>query len=652
MPDPIQAVCTGSFIDYDNPVDETSKTTVRLGESNLSDIARSRSVDPQALLAENPNIASLYAPLLVGQEIHLPVCVAPVPADELSQPPAPAHSTAGDPLAKSVVQANLKKEPELPPDEANMKAAYGEEGLRLIREMKQEFFDARKMYQQTGKLPALKYHAPIEIITGKWMTRSQRYDLNLIHQGKPPDYPQYTDADPNYLTSEEFRKEWTGRGEKEIQDCIDDGGRQGTIERCKLGIKEKYMGKEYMDASFAAARARWNEGAYIESIKNSGPLALGGRVVGRSIGYLVDGDKGADKGEEIGALAGGVGDVAVAVKSGANARARLNAYEGTAGLEVRRDVPVEVARAAPPAADVKPDPPAPAKAPAEGPSEPLVVSHGTDNAGFQNMGGLGPGRIRVDQSPGAHQDFGQGFYLSVGADKGAIGNAEKFGDLRVQQRGSGPRQVMAWEVNRSELGDVVDVRPGGEYADAWKKYLDQPLAPNVKMTVGEYIRTTGVEHRGEYFEKFLSSIGKQNADAVIGPIGTPETAGVVKEPGTQLVIRSQRVADRLNAKMAAKPDPPTPTNKPAVPKEGSGTSVHAPKPTASTAPDPPFSEGELEVIGSYMRAGKSRTQAEAIVLDARKPENKITWVRPTSPNAAGTTRVPNWKKPGAGKKKP
>jgi len=205
------------------------------------------------------------------------------------------------------------------------------------------------------------------------------------------------------------------------------------------------------------------------------------------------------------------------------------------------------------------------------------------------------------------------------------------------------------------------------------------------MTIGDYIRGTGVEQRGEYFEKFLQAMGKQNADVVIGPIGTPETAGVAPHQGTQMVVRSQRVADHLNQMMAGtsgpsnpsgtpdtaartssqskpvspepKPETPAPGSapKPGTPsawRKGSGTSVHSPQPVRNAPAKAPFSEGEEVVIKSYMDAGKTRVEAEALVKDTRGPENKVQWVRPNSPNPDGTTRGPDWKSPGAGKKRP
>jgi len=126
-----------------------------------------------------------------------------------------------------------------------------------------------------------------------------------------------------------------------------------------------------------------------------------------------------------------------------------------------------------------------------------------------------------------------------------------------------------------------------------------------------------------------------------------------------MVVRSQRVADRLNQIMgggSGQPAPPTDnaekTSKASVWREGSGTSVHNPKPVPKPPARPAFSEGEEEVIKSYMRSGKTRTEAEQLVKDMRGPENKVTWVRPNAPNQDGTTRGPDWKNPGPGKKRP
>src|SRR5215831_11144374 len=158
MPEKIQGTSNVSQYDFPASWDDSSTTLVTLGENSLSDVAKLRNIDPGALLAANPQISDLNAPLLVGQQIQLPYCQAPAqhpepPSD--SKPSSPG--TSGDPLAKSVVQANLKKTEELPPDEAQVKAQQGEFGLRNYREMKTEFAQAREVYQKTGQIPPLKH---------------------------------------------------------------------------------------------------------------------------------------------------------------------------------------------------------------------------------------------------------------------------------------------------------------------------------------------------------------------------------------------------------------------------------------------------------------------------------------------------------------
>jgi len=465
--------------------DDTSTTRVRAGESSLADVARQRNIDPNALYAANPQIADPRGPLSCGQEIRLPMCEVPAEQSEiacfdpLSTLPQ-TSSSPGDPLVKSAVTARLHM-PDMPKDECAVKAALGENGLRSYREVKAEFVSARQEFLKTGKLVPLKHFALIEIKTGTPMTRAERYNLNLLHQGKSTSYTRRdASVDPEYLSSKEYGDEWLARGMKEMEACETDNIRPGTKERCRVDVKERYMGKEYMEASWAATSAAWNEGAYIEKIKNSGPLGLGARVVGRAVGYAVDGNQGADKYEEILGTIGDIGDVGVAIKAGINARGNIRSYNGSAGFEVGRDVPIEIA----------------------------------------SKTGSGVG-----------------------------GEASK--DAPASQ-------------GRAEAG--------------------QPASPPKTGSTG--------------------------------------------------------------------PDPVA-TGKKSVSREGSGTSIHNPKPVRNAPAEEPFNEGEELVIKSYMDAGKSRAEAEANVRDARRPENKITVARPgVGPNAEGSTRGPNWKNPGPGNKKP
>jgi hypothetical protein len=56
-----------------------------------------------------------------------------------------------------------------------------------------------------------------------------------------------------------------------------------------------------------------------------------------------------------------------------------------------------------------------------------------------------------------------------------------------------------------------------------------------------YVTGLGVEQRGVEFERFLGSIGMSDADTIVGLLD--------EGPTTQVCIRSQSVADVLNAKM-------------------------------------------------------------------------------------------------------
>ena len=237
------------------------------------------------------------------------------------------------------------------------------------------------------------------------------------------------------------------------------------------------------------------------------------------------------------------------------------------------------------------------------PAEPprTTLSHGTDTPGFHSLGGLGPGKINVEGRPGRHQDFGRGFYVAEGSSGVLI--AEVYGSRRAAQRKSGkPGQVMIWEVDRAALGDVVDVGPGGEHEQLWKDYLKTPVPEHSAFgTVGEYLSGLGVERRGEFFDRFLTSIGKENADAVRGPLGTPETSGIGgTSEGVQWAIRSQKAADYLNAQMAGPHGPASPegSGQPPLtgPDSGSGPgSVPATGPVPVPDPAAPSAVPRLDV---------------------------------------------------------
>lgn len=214
--------------------------------------------------------------------------------------------------------------------------------LRAEREQRLKDLRAKREQRHQEQLSKLRADRTLA-------TRAKRYDLNLAYQGKSPSDPQAwgedVTVDPSVLSRDEFFDEKDLRMLAEAKACGDENIRPGTKQRCRLAVKEKYLGREYMARSFAEVRAQWNGGAYIENIKNSGPVGLTGRVIGRSVGYLIGGDKGADVGEQWGALFGGVGDVAVAIRAGAGARERIKAYDASGGLEVGLGEIVDVTNA-------------------------------------------------------------------------------------------------------------------------------------------------------------------------------------------------------------------------------------------------------------------------------------------------------------------
>jgi hypothetical protein len=190
------------------------------------------------------------------------------------------------------------------------------------------------------------------------------------------------------------------------------------------------------------------------------------------------------------------------------------------------------------------------------------LMHGTDQAGFEGVGGLGAGKIDVAHAAGAHQDFGRGFYLTTDA-----ATAEAYGLTRNVQRsggaGGGMTHVLAYDVALEDLGTVVDIRRGGNFRTQWEAFLAEPpfrlpagLDPPAGMeTRAAYLRGIGAEQRGRVFEEFLKRIGMSEADAIVGPLGDDVFTGITAGQGetTQVCVRSQRAADKLNAIAAGPP---------------------------------------------------------------------------------------------------
>jgi hypothetical protein len=184
----------------------------------------------------------------------------------------------------------------------------------------------------------------------------------------------------------------------------------------------------------------------------------------------------------------------------------------------------------------------------------VSVFHGT-TAELKDFGGLTGGKINVAKGSSV-QDLGRGFYLATDkasaeryAERTARHSAESLAKNKELQGGA--THVMQWDIPVEKLGNVVDVRPGGNFAKEWEAYLDSPLGgvdlPMVPRTRKAFIYNN--DARGDIFNDFLRKIGKSNADTVIAPLGVEPFTGIGQ--GTQICVRSQKVADVLNEIMRA-----------------------------------------------------------------------------------------------------
>jgi hypothetical protein len=338
-------------------------TTVRLGETKMSQVAKRLNMDLTALLDANPQISDPNN-LMFGQDVRLPICQKPATLTEpAAKDPMADRSSShiGDPMAKNVLQAGLmttepaKTEYAQKPSDDTEKffAGFGEKTLEAYRkgkaagaEANRELAEAHRIYKATGKIPQTKVpFSWIEIKEGKHMNRAERYDAMLKKQGK--EYPMLEDIhndnrDPEYLTKEEFQEEFWQREKKETQHCEDEYIRPGKIRKCKEKVYEKYGGEGYkawrQDGYQKAFQQYQQVQQKIDGLKNSGALS----TIGRGVGYVIAGEEGA----EWGALVGSAGDLGLGGYAGVRARAQQSSYNGSAGLEVRRDA--TAAETAPP----------------------------------------------------------------------------------------------------------------------------------------------------------------------------------------------------------------------------------------------------------------------------------------------------------------
>jgi Domain of unknown function (DUF4157)/Pretoxin HINT domain len=189
----------------------------------------------------------------------------------------------------------------------------------------------------------------------------------------------------------------------------------------------------------------------------------------------------------------------------------------------------------------------------------MTIHHGTSQSGYE---GFSRG-IDLSGLQGEGQDFSRGLYAYTNPDNAVFGAG-----VRATQRGEGGmRHVLQWELNPQHF-DVVDIRPGGPQRALWEQFLQEPpsFAGPGSPVEGQagfrsnaaYLAGHGIEQRGVVFEEFLARHGLQHADVIIGELGTATTSGALAPPGgvsEQVVIRSQRAADVLNAQMRGEPTP-------------------------------------------------------------------------------------------------
>ena len=179
--------------------------------------------------------------------------------------------------------------------------------------------------------------------------------------------------------------------------------------------------------------------------------------------------------------------------------------------------------------------------------ERLRLMHGTGQKGLEGIGAVGVGRIDVKHALGESRDLGPGFYLST--DKAT---AESYAQLRGK---GGMQHVLEFEVSVKDLGKVVDIRRGGHLHDEWQRFLDDDAYTSIfgtplplrTTTVRSFLTAKGIEQRSRAFERFLQRIGMEDADTILAPSGNLFKSAAAGKDATQVCVRSQKVANRLNS---------------------------------------------------------------------------------------------------------
>lgn len=213
---------------------------------------------------------------------------------------------------------------------------------------------AHRSYRGTGLVPkTVSPLAPVEVKVGRPMSRSERYDAMLKLQGQAEPvtvsdlsfdevFPGEGRRDPEFLTHDEFKKEFYDRYKQKESDCSSGITRPDVRDRCLHNLQGEWGG-----AAFRAAREESYQRAYalwlhaqeqIESMQSGGPISLAGRVGGYALGAATGHD--ALRWSEYGADLGGMGDLGFSMYGAASERARLQSYSEGGGLQVGRDADI------------------------------------------------------------------------------------------------------------------------------------------------------------------------------------------------------------------------------------------------------------------------------------------------------------------------
>jgi hypothetical protein len=332
-----------------NPASQlsSSRAAVALGETDLRQVARRLNVDPDELLIANPQIKDPTT-LAPGQVIFLPLTQTTYPVSENDPSPSSLKlAPTANPIASSVPKTNPTQKAD--PSSANEKVIpfpFGNIDVHALEQAVQELKAAHNIYLRTGKVPPTKASwSGIEIKTGTPMSRAERYDAMVKKLGIDGQIAKILDVkmdnrDPDYLTKEEFNDEFYARRNAEWDACDADHWFKGPTFKCQREVDAKYGGESFVawrDARDQDLARRYREFQQkAEGVINSGAFSLAGRVVGRSVG--------GERGEQWGAIVGGMLDAAAVVYAGSKAPS-ADAYEGGAGLEVGLGTAADIAPA-------------------------------------------------------------------------------------------------------------------------------------------------------------------------------------------------------------------------------------------------------------------------------------------------------------------